>query len=109
MSINQKIISTLSSLDIPVSFQSYSGKADPYLTFFIYLDKTEQHADDEDLNTGYYIQLDIWTKGDYTELVKNVHQKMNKAGFSKMNFYDLYENDLKVYHKVMRYFILKEE
>jgi hypothetical protein len=26
------------------------------------------------------------------------------AGFIKQNFYDLYEDDLKIYHKAMRFF-----
>jgi len=33
-----------------------------------------------------------------------VHEKMLAAGFIKQNFYDLYEDDLKIYHKAMRFF-----
>lgn len=109
MSLNQMILSTLASLDIPVAFQTYSGNAETYITFFIYLDKIEVHADDDEFITGQYIQLDIWAKGDYTNLVKEIHQSMKEAGFIKLNFYDLYEKDLKIYHKVMRYKLEKEE
>lgn len=109
MSVNQKIISTLSSFNVPVVFQTYNGKENTYITFFTYLDKTEQFADDKENINGQYIQLDIWSKGDYTQLVNQVHNKMIEAGFFKLNFYDLYEKDLKIYHKVMRYRIEKEE
>lgn len=104
MSINGDIIAALSGIGVPVQFQHYSGDANTYITFFTYLDKPEQHADDEELVTGYYVQIDVWSKGDYTELVKAVHQRMTTHGFRKQNFYDLYEEDLKIYHKVMRFF-----
>lgn len=104
MSINKDILSALSDIEIPVKFQTYTGKADTYITFFTYLDKAEQHADDQETATGYYIQIDVWSKSDYTEIVKDVHQHMVNANFTKLNFYDLYESDTKTYHKVMRFF-----
>ena len=76
----------------------------PISLFFTYLDKPEQHADDEELVTGHYVQVDVWSKRDYTKLVKTVHQKMLDAGFIKQSFYDLYEDDVKIYHKAMRFF-----
>lgn len=103
MSINGEIITALSGIGVPVQFQHYSGDASTYITFFTYLDKPEQHADDRETITGYYVQIDIWSKADYTELVKQVHERMTSAGFKKQNFYDLYEEDLKIYHKVMRF------
>lgn len=104
MSVNSEITSALSSLGVPVRFQTYTGDADTYITFFNYLQQGEQYADDKEIVTGDYIQVDIWDKGDYTQLVKDVNEKMETAGFIKQRFYDLYENDLKIYHKVMRYY-----
>ena len=104
MSINKDILTALKDIGVPVSFQHYSGEADTYITFFTYLDKPEQHADDGELITGHYVQIDVWSKRDYTSLVKTIHQRMLNAGFTKQNFYDLYEQDLKIYHKAMRFF-----
>lgn len=103
MSLNKDILMALSPLDIPVAFQTYSEKAETYITFFTYLEKAELHADDEEEISGNYIQLDLWSKSDYTELIGEIHKRMKEAGFVKQNFYDLYEKDTKVYHKVMRY------
>ena len=103
MSLNKDILTALSPLNIPVAFQTYSGKSDTYITFFTYLEKSELHADDEEEIGGNYIQIDLWSKEDYTELTYEIHKYMKQAGFIKLNFYDLYEKDLKVYHKVMRY------
>ena len=104
MSINEDVIKALEDIGVPVSFQTFTGKADTYITFFTYLEKSEQHADDKETITGYYVQVDVWSKEDYTELVDTVHRKMLKAGFRKQGFYDFYEDDLKIYHKAMRFF-----
>ena len=104
--MNGEILAALKDIGVPVRFQSYGGKEESYITFFTYLDKPELHSDDGELITGNYIQIDVWSKKDYTDLVGGVHQNMIEAGFRKLNFYDLYEDELKVYHKVMRF--LKE-
>ena len=103
MSINQDVMEALKDTGVPVSFQTYTGTADAYITFFTYLDKPEQHADDKETITGHYVQVDVWSKGDYTDLVNAVHKRMLAAGFIKQSFYDLYEQDLKIYHKAMRF------
>ncbi len=104
MSINKEVLSALKDIQVPVRFQTYTGNEETYITFFTYLDRPEQHADDGEIVTGYYVQIDIWSKSDYTEIAKEVHQSMLTANFTKLNFYDLYEEDLKIYHKVMRFF-----
>ena len=104
MSINKEVLSALKDIHVPVRFQTYTGKEETYITFFTYLDRPEQYADDVEVSTGYYVQIDIWSNGDYTEIAKEVHQSMLTANFTKLNFYDLYEEDLKIYHKVMRFF-----
>lgn len=105
--MNKLILAALKDIGVPVRFQTYTGKEESYITFFTYLDRPELHSDDRELITGNFIQIDVWSKRDYTDLVDSVHQKMIDAGFIKLNFYDLYEEDLKIYHKVMRFF--KEE
>lgn len=43
--INKIVMDALKNIGVPVSFQTYSGKKDPYITFFTYLDRVEQFAD----------------------------------------------------------------
>lgn len=106
MNINSDILTALKDIGVPVSFQRHTGTADTYITFFTYLDRPELHSDDRETVTGYYVQIDVWSKNDYTELVKSVHEKMSAVGFRKQGFYDLYEDDTRMYHKAMRF--LKE-
>lgn len=105
--MNKMILAALKDIGVPIRFQTYTGKEESYITFFTYLDRPELHSDDMELITGHFIQIDVWSKRDYTDLVDLVHQSMIDAGFIKLNFYDLYEEELKIYHKVMRFF--KEE
>lgn len=104
MNVNTKITEILSDMGIPVRFQHYSGQEKPYLTFFNYLENGELYADDEEKITGYYIQLDLWSESDYADLVSLIHQRMIEAGFLRRSFSDLYEQNINLHHKVMRYY-----
>lgn len=107
--INNLVMKALKPLHVPVSFQKYSGKEHTYITFFSYLEKGEMYADNEEKVTGHYIQVDIWSKKDYTSLYKRVENAMKAAGFRKTSAADLFEKDTKIYHKAIRYFIENEE
>ena len=104
MSVNARVMEALSDLGIPIRFQHYSGQEKPYLTFFNYLESGELYADDDEMTTGYYTQLDLWSEGDYAELVEQIHTRMTEAGFFRRSFSDLYEQNTNLHHKVMRYY-----
>ena len=104
--INSLIVQALKPLDVPVSFQKYSGRENTYITFFSYLEQGEQYADNEEKAVGYYIQVDIWSKNDYTELAEKVKSRMKAAGFIRTSAADLFEKDTKIYHKALRFFYL---
>lgn len=105
---NKLIIDTLKTLNIPVSFQRYSGSAETYITFHVYLTQGEEFSDDEEESTGYYIQVDIFSKTDYTQLVVNVKNMLQSVGFKRQNEIDLYEKDTGLYHKGIRFFYLEK-
>jgi hypothetical protein len=107
MSINQLVINALKDIGVPVSFQVYSGTADTYITFFCYLENGELYADDIQQGTAYYVQVDVWSKGNYSSIVEQVKSAMKQAGFSFLSAYDLYEEDVKIYHKVLRFYYLE--
>lgn len=104
--INSLVIEALKPLNVPVSFQRYTGKENTYITFFEFLEQGELFADNEEKATGHYIQVDIWSKSDYVELVENVKYAMKAAGFMKTYAADLFESDIKLYHKVTRFVYL---
>lgn len=108
MSINSIIMNALKTLGIPVSFQTYKGTDTTYATFFEYLAQGEAWAEDEEEITGHYVQVDIWSRGDNTSIVNQVKSLMAEAGFKRTNEVDLYEADLGVYHKGIRFFYAQE-
>jgi hypothetical protein len=103
MSLNKLIIDTLKPIGVPVNFQTYSGTATTYITFFEYSQQSALNADDEEQKTVHRIQVDVWSKGDYTSIVQQVKDLMNAAGFRRTTETELYEPDTKIYHKMLRF------
>lgn len=106
--INKLIIDTLKPLNIPVSFHRYKGKAKEYITFHEYLASGEEYEDDIEVLTGHFVQVDIWSKGDYIDTVNKVKQLFLEAGFKRIDEIDLYEEDTEIYHKGIRFYYLEE-
>ena len=106
--INKLVLETLMPLQVPVSFQKYSGKATNYITFHEYLQSGEEFEDDSEAFTGHYIQVDLWSKADYSTMAGNIRTLMIQAGFKRLDEADLYEPDTGLYHKGMRFFYLEE-
>lgn len=106
--IRKIIVEVLKPLNVPVTFQKYSGKADTYITFHEYFETGEEYEDDEETLTAHYVQVDVWSKNDYEELVKKVKENLTKIGFKRINEVDLYEEDTKIYHKGLKFYYLEE-
>ncbi|PLR93192.1 tail completion protein gp17 [Bacillus sp. T33-2] len=103
MSLNSLIINTLKPLSVPVAFQTYTGTATTYITFFEFNQNGALHGDDSELKSRHSIQVDIWSKGDYTTLAKQVKEKLIEAGFTRTMETEFFEADTKIYHKVLRF------
>lgn len=107
--INKLIIDALKPLGVPVGFQKYSGKASTYITFHEYLASGEEFEEDVEAFTGHYVQVDVWSKEDYSILVKNIKVRLLEVGFKRIDEADFYEIDTGLYHKGMRFFYLEEQ
>jgi len=101
--MNKLIVDTLKPLNVPIAFQKYSGTASTYITFFIYNEQGEAWADDAEIQTGYYVQVDVWSKSDYTTVVNDVITAMQNEGFIRTYASDLYESAANIYHKAIRF------
>jgi hypothetical protein len=102
MSINSLIINTLNPL-APTYFLNYTGNVYPHITFFEVNQNGAIFADDEEEKTVHSIQIDIWSKGNYENLVNRVKSELAKLGFRRTVETDLYENTPNIYHKVLRF------
>lgn len=81
----------------------YDGKADPYIVWTVYNENGKAFAEDKEIETGYYVQVDIYTKGDFDDLYKQVLKLMTSAGFSRTFASETYENDTKLNRKIIRF------
>jgi len=109
MEINKIVLDALAPVGVPVAFQKYSGTENTYITFHEYLQNGEDFSDDQEDQTGHYIQIDIWSKTDYTALVTTVKSLLLATGFHRLNEADFYEPDTGIYHKGLKFFYLESK
>ncbi|MDT0163820.1 hypothetical protein [Bacillus sp. AG4(2022)] len=103
MILNKLILSALKDIGAPVAFQKYKGSASTYVTFFEYNQNGALYADDAEQKTSHSIQVDIWSKEDYTQIYQSVKAALLNIGFRRIFETELYENDTEIYHKVLRF------
>lgn len=101
--INKLIMDTLKPLNLPVANLRYASAASTYITFFTYNEQGEAWAEDKEITTGFYMQVDVWSTVDFTSLVEQVKSLLGNVGFSRTYVTELFEPDTKLYHKVLRF------
>jgi hypothetical protein len=99
MNLREYIKTTLTPLNISGGHHVYTGTKTTYYTFFRYNKQGEVWAEDEEIVTGHYIQLDIWSKTDCTDEAEAAEVLMKAAGFSRIGGQSLYEKDTGIYHE----------
>jgi len=100
---NSEIINLLP--DKKVYFLHAESPKTPYVEYEIYDENGEAWAENREIAATYYIQVDIFSMGDYTDIENMIKDKMIRAGFRRAMAADLYEKDTKLYHKAMRFLI----
>lgn len=102
--INKIIKDALRPLGIPVAKSYYGGEERTYITFFSFLDNPEFYTDNKFTKIGCYIQIDIFTTEDYSDLVKEVDSLMECAGFIKRaSGPEFYDEKTGLYQKPLRF------
>ncbi|NRT88529.1 prohead protease [Clostridium beijerinckii] len=91
--------------DKKVYFIHANGPTAPYIEYEIFDENGEEWAENKEIATNFYLQVDIFSKTDYTDLENKIKEKMTNAGFMRSTSADLYENDTQLFHKAMRFFI----
>lgn len=102
---------TVDGVSIPVKFLYYHGHGEPYI-IWMQEDANNSLSGDDDL-IGYadYYDFDIYSKGDYTEIVERVKELLKEHGFVwqvSRTSADMYEPDTGYYHKTLNFAILRE-
>lgn len=103
MSIKKTLRDALLPIGIPVSAISSNNTADEYIVFNEYNQASALTADDDELSTKYFFQVDVYTKGDFTEIVAEVETRLKDAGFNRMFSSETYDSDAQKYRKILRF------
>ena len=108
MNINKLIIDTLKPLKVPVCFHKYTGKETTYIIFHEYFQKGEKYSEDNEEMTGHYLQINVFSKANYNNIVEEVKTLLSNIGFTRQTEYELYENDTEFYNKIIRFYYEEE-
>lgn len=85
---------------IPVDFLKYDGPETTYIVFSEISDSPAHSSDDECNYSNKQFDFDIYTKGNYLNILKAVKERLNNNGFTWVeDGPDLYEKDTGYYHK----------
>lgn len=91
-------------VDIPVEFLRHNGSETTYITYQnINIDGTLS-GDDEIIGYFDYYDFDIYSKGNYFKIVKEVKRILKEAGFMwqpSMSSEDMFEDDTGYFHKTL--------
>ena len=67
---------------IPIAFLSYTGKADTYLTYYTWQEQPDDFYDDENHAEIAFATIDIFSKGNFKNILKKVKIKLKEIGFT---------------------------
>lgn len=112
VNIKKLVKDTLSNTEIlnltadkKVYFLHANSPTPPYIEYEIFDENGEEWAENKEIATNYYVQIDVFGKTDYTNLENKIKEIMINAGFNRSMCADLYENSTQLFHKAMRFFI----
>lgn len=91
-------------VDIPVAFLRYDGAETTYVTYQQVNADTTFSADDSLLNYVEYYDFDVFSKGNYTNILEQIKKILTANGFMwqpSRSSGDLYEDDTGYYHKTL--------
>jgi hypothetical protein len=74
-----------------------------YIEYEVYDEQGALYDENTEKATDYYIQVDIFSPNDYSQVEKTVKTVLKEKGYDGGHGPDLYEKDTKLYHKPLRF------
>lgn len=101
--INNELIELLQPLKLPIkNLISTDNNVPTYLTFSIISINDDTYSDDENETIVTTIQLNLFTKKNYTELKRQIRDLL-KSKYWDINITELYETQSKIFHIVFTF------
>ena len=102
--INELIINTLRPLRIPVFFVAGKEHNFPFIVFNVTSERGVEYWEDEEKVTRYRITFNIFAKGNFFSIKKQLMKLLKEAGFMKFDVPAcLYLEDVEVYNQPLEY------
>lgn len=110
--IKEHLFKTLSSKNIielvpdkKVYFLHADNPTEPYIEYEVLSEAGIEYSEGVERYTDYLIQVDIFSKSDYSHIESIIKSEMLRGGYSKGVSQDLYEEKTGLKHKAMRFSI----
>jgi hypothetical protein len=90
--------------EVPVSLLKYEGPSETYVTYQSIENSGALSGDDESIAYVDYYDFDIYSKGNYFKIVREIKEKLKANGFTwqpSMSSGDMFEDDTGYYHKTL--------
>jgi hypothetical protein len=103
---------TVDGATIPVSFMFYEGHGEPYITYMNQDNDNSFSGDDELLGYVTYYDFDVYSTGNFFNIIESVKEKLSQNGFvwqPSRSSQDFFETDTGYFHKTLNFAYLKEE
>lgn len=104
--MNAIIKQLLESLGVPVGWHKVKGDHETYITYFFFNEQGVQYANDEETASSFFLQVDVVSKKNYSDLVKQVKEQMKTLGCNRSSEVEFYTDG--VYQKTLRFRINKQ-
>lgn len=89
---------------IPVGHLRYKGKSKTFVTWTITGETSSISADDEDLYSIVEVDIDVFSEGNYLEVMKEVKKLMKDNKWSWLeDSIEMYEEDTELYHRTITF------
>lgn len=96
---------TVGTKHIPISFLNYEGNSEVYLTYYTWHDEPENFYDDEHHAEIAYGTIDIFSKGNFKGILKQVKNKLKQNGFTWTDIgSEIFEKDTGYYHVPVNFY-----
>ena len=85
---------------IPVAHLRYQGTSKKFVTWTITGESPALSANDEDLCSICSVDVDVFSEGNYLDIIKEIKRKMKNNDWVWVeDSAEMYEEDTKLYHK----------
>lgn len=107
---DERLMEVLNALGVPVERLSHKGGEDTFITYQILNGNEEAFADDEGHAEEWTYRIDVYSRGDYTELLRNLRAHLRATGFYNIvTGPEMYEDDTGYYHMPVEADYMRED